>query len=152
LSPCVVVDASVALKWVLEEPYTSEATALLAEWEERGVEILVPALLSYEVSNALFKRVRRGELTIEEAKEGLEAVLVALPAPADEPHEVIYARALELAHRFGRPASYDAHYLALAELEGCELWTADETLRNAVKEDISWVRWIGEFSSPEQRG
>ncbi len=83
---CVVVDASVAVKWVLEEPHTSEATALLAEWEEGGVEILAPALLSYEVSNALFKRVRRGELTIEEAKTGLEAVLAALPAPADEPH------------------------------------------------------------------
>lgn len=146
MSPCVVVDASLAVKWVLEEPYTAEAVGLLAVWEEREVDILVPALLPYEVSNALFKRVRRGELTVEEAKEGLEAVLAALPAPA-EPWCTLYARALEVAHRFGRSASYDAHYLALAELEGCELWTADERLWNTVKGELSWVRWVGELAS-----
>lgn len=45
LGPCVVVDAGVAVKWVLEEPRTSEATALLAEREGGGIGILTPALL-----------------------------------------------------------------------------------------------------------
>ena len=50
---------------------------------------------------------------------------------------------MELAHRFGIPAAYDAHYLALAEVEKCELWTADERLWNAVRSEVDWVRWIG---------
>ncbi len=51
---------------------------------------------------------------------------------------------MELAERFRRPATYDPHYLALAEREGCEFWTADERLWNAVKADLPWVRWLGE--------
>ncbi len=54
---------------------------------------------------------------------------------------------MELAHQYGLPAAYDAHYLALAEREGCEYWTTDERLWNAVKAQLPWVRWLGTFSS-----
>ena len=56
-------------------------------------------------------------------------------------------RALELALRSKRPASYDAHYLALAEYLGCELWTADERLWNATHtahDTLAWVRGVEE--------
>lgn len=53
-------------------------------------------------------------------------------------------RAVDLADTFGQSASYDAHYLALAEHLGCELWTADEKFRNATKGTFKWVRWVGE--------
>jgi predicted nucleic acid-binding protein len=56
-------------------------------------------------------------------------------------------RALELADRFGLSATYDAHYLALAEREGCEYWTADERLWNSVRAQLGWVRWLGEYSA-----
>jgi len=59
-----------------------------------------------------------------------------------------HARALELAHRFGQPASYDAHYLALAERERCDVWTADERLWNAVREELPWVHWVGAYRPP----
>jgi hypothetical protein len=39
-----VVDASLALKWVVEEPYTSEARSLLAEWGNHRRKLLAPAL------------------------------------------------------------------------------------------------------------
>ncbi len=42
--------------------------------------------------------------------------------------------------------SYDAHYLALAEHLGCEFWTADKRLHNAVHEKLPWVRGLGDFS------
>lgn len=63
----------------------------------------------------------------------------------------IHARGQGLAHQFRRPAGYDAHYLALAEREGCDFWTADERLWKAVRPQLTWVRWLGEYRpSPEQ--
>jgi len=50
-----------------------------------------------------------------------------------------------LATHFNRPTAYDAHYLALAEMLGCEFWTADRRLYNAVKEELPWVKWLSDF-------
>ena len=50
-----------------------------------------------------------------------------------------------LATRFNRPTAYDAKYLALAEMMNCEFWTADERLFNAVRDELSWVRWLGQL-------
>jgi predicted nucleic acid-binding protein len=50
-----------------------------------------------------------------------------------------------LAKKFDRPAAYDSHYLALAEMLGCELWTGDRRLYNAVKDELPWVKWLGDY-------
>jgi predicted nucleic acid-binding protein len=42
-------------------------------------------------------------------------------------------RAIEIAALTGQRASYDSHYLALAERLGCELWTADDRFRDAAR-------------------
>ena len=52
---------------------------------------------------------------------------------------------MEFANQFKLLATYDAHYLALAEIEGCECWTADKRLLNAVKGKISWVRSLDDY-------
>jgi predicted nucleic acid-binding protein len=52
--------------------------------------------------------------------------------------------AMELSHRLRLSAASDAHYLALAEYEKCEFWTADARLFNAVKSNLSWVHQLGE--------
>ena len=57
----------------------------------------------------------------------------------------IAQRALELAYRFGLPATYDANFLALAEREECELWTADMRLWNSVKGKLLWVHSLSDF-------
>jgi hypothetical protein len=54
--------------------------------------------------------------------------------------EGLHERAWEMANRFHRPQAYDGHYLALAEMLGCELWMADERLYNAVKDELPWVK------------
>ena len=72
MSPAeVVVDASLAVKWVVGEPYNSQACALLDHWRDDGSRLLAPALFLYEVTNALAKRVQRRQLTLEQAKERL---------------------------------------------------------------------------------
>ncbi len=50
-----------------------------------------------------------------------------------------------MTQKFRLPATYEAHYLALAEREACDYWTADERLCNGVKGELSWVRWLGSY-------
>ena len=50
---------------------------------------------------------------------------------------------MEIASELGQGAVYDSHYLALAELLNCELWTADERFYRATATNWPNVRWIG---------
>jgi predicted nucleic acid-binding protein len=138
----IVVDASLGLKWVIEEPHSGEARALLGEWRNARRTLLSPALFLYEVTNVLARRIQRRQLTLEQGKERVRFFLER--GPLLRQIGALHPRALELTARFGLPAAYDAHYLALAESERCECWTADERLWNAVKRELTWVRWIGE--------
>ena len=90
----------------------------------------------YEVTSAISKAVRFGRSTPEEGKESLtlaQEMEVQLIAPDATQVE----RAYTWTTRLNRAASCDSFYLALAEVLGCELWTADQRLRNAV--DLPWV-------------
>jgi predicted nucleic acid-binding protein len=104
--------------------------------------ILAPSLLAYEVANALYRRALLGELRMEDVESGLARILDAFHKLDQD--RATHVRAVKIAHEFDRPTPYDAHYLALAEREGCECWTADERLWNAVKHRLSYVRWVGE--------
>lgn len=138
----VVVDASLAFKWLIKEVYTDEANALGRSWNSQGTRIAAPYLMPVEVTNALHQRVGRGDLTLEAATERMKSLLssgLELHQPAR-----LYGRALELASQFGLRATYDAHYLALAETLGCDVWTADEKFFRATSPVARSVRWIGE--------
>lgn len=54
----------------------------------------------------------------------------------------MHDRALVLASRFDLQATYDAHYLALAEERDCEFWTADKRLARATNGAFPWLRLI----------
>jgi predicted nucleic acid-binding protein len=143
----VVVDTSIVLKWVLEEPDSSTALALLTGWINEEIVIQAPALLTYEVSNALFQRVRKGEMTAEGARQALEDVLFPELLLNFVEYTDISKQAILLAQQYNIPATYDAHYLALAEYEKCEYWTADTHLCNAVKDKLPWVHQLSEYQS-----
>lgn len=139
----VVVDASLVAKWFLEEPFSDRAAAVAQHWAVNQTQPIAPRFMLTEVTNAIYKRVIRGLLPLEEAITAVEeAVRLRIAVDEDPP---LHRDALLLAHRFGRPSTYDAHYLALAEREKCELWTGDERLYNAVHQSIPWIRWIGTY-------
>lgn len=142
----VVVDASLALKWVEREPYSDQASELLQSWHKERRRLTAPTLFAYEATNALAKRVKRGQLTVEIAKERLASLLEN--GPALEHDVALNLRALEIMQQFSLPSAYDAHYLALAEFRQCECWTADERLWNTVKSRLPWFRWIGRHAVP----
>ncbi len=138
----VVVDASLAFKWLVKEVYTAEANGLGRLWNSQGTRIAAPYLMPVEVTNALHQRVVWGDLTLEAAMQRMESLLSSGLELYQPTH--LHNRALELASRLGLGATYDAHYLALAEALGCDLWTADEKFYRAASQDARSVRWIGE--------
>ncbi|MBX5468031.1 MAG: type II toxin-antitoxin system VapC family toxin [Firmicutes bacterium] len=140
----VVVDASLALKWVLDEPHSGEAQQLLDLWVRRRVIVMAPTLLAFEAANILYQRARRGQLTVEAAGEALAALMgthLTLMG-GDEPD--LADQALKLAEAYRLPATYDAAYMGLALRWDCPLWTADERLWNQVHPRAPWVRRVGE--------
>ena len=138
----VVVDASVAVKWLVEEIDSDKAHAALQDWDARGITRVAPYLLPFEVANALHRRVLRGELSVGDSTRLITKLLESSLELHQPPH--LFGRALELASRLNQSAAYDAHYLALAETLGCELWTADEQFYRAASPVTGIVRWIGE--------
>ncbi|WP_426014504.1 type II toxin-antitoxin system VapC family toxin [Caulobacter sp. DWR2-3-1b2] len=132
----LVIDASVALKWVLDEPGQSAADALLEE------DLIAPSLWLLEAASALWRRARRGELQAEEAAEHLSELFNA-PVTAIPIEEDLQAAAV-LAQRLGH-AVYDCLYLALAVRERTRVVTADRrfwTVVQKVPDLASYVRLL----------
>ena len=145
MNGAVVVDASVAVKWLVREVYSDLAESLTRTWLRQGTRIVVPYLMLVEVSNALYQKARQGEIALD-AAAGLVENLVSKDITLWETSG-LHSRALELAATLNQPAIYDAHYLALAEIMGCDLWTADERFFRAGTGQFPSLHWIGEFSS-----
>lgn len=140
----VVVDASLAVKWLVSEIHSDKAYALARSWASQGMHPVAPYLMPVEVANALHRRVVRIEVTAEAAIRLLESLLASGIDLREPPR--LHSRALELANQLRQDAAYDAHYLALAETLGCDLWTADERFYRAAASQYGQVRWLGHFS------
>ena len=142
--PRLVLDASIAVKWLNPHESLADKANLIRDDYERGhISLLVPAFWEYEVANGLNKAVARGHLTEAEGREAI-SLLLALHAqkePLPSPHE-----SYELARRHQRSV-YDSWYLHLAEKTGCEFWTADQKLYNALKDTVPWLRWLADYQS-----
>ena len=143
----VVVDASLAVKWLVEEDDSDKAHAALESWVAQDITRIAPHLLPFEVANALHRRVLRGELNVGHSVRMIARLLESRLELHQPPG--LHVRALQLASQLNQNAAYDAHYLALAESFGCELWTADERFYRAASPSVDNVRWIGDFGAPE---
>lgn len=138
----VCVDVSLALKLILVEADSAAAQRLWDTWIEANVEVVAPPLFAFEGTSVICSKAQRGLIPPEEADlmfKAFHLLGVRLLYP-----EGLHQRAWELARRFQRPQAYDSHYLALAELLGLELWTADERLYNAVKDALPWVKRLSD--------
>jgi predicted nucleic acid-binding protein len=139
-----VIDASVALKWVLDdEQDVQHALALRDDFLARGrVQLFAPSLYLYEVVNGITTAITRQRLEHAKGKDLLQSLLlteIALRVPSID-------RMYEIALDYGLSA-YDSSYVSLAEALGGDLWTADRQLYDAVRKKLPWVRWIGDYSA-----
>ena len=144
MNGAVVVDASLVVKWLVPEVNSDKADTLARSWAQSGVRTVAPFLMPVEVTNALYQRVVRGEASIATAIAGLERLLDS-GIELQEQYET-HVRAIELAYQLRQGAAYDAHYLALAELLDCELWTADERFYRVASGGFPRVKWLGAFT------
>lgn len=123
----LVIDASVAMKWVIEENGTAEALTVL-----KKAELSAPDLLIAECANILWKKVQRRELKREEAL--LAARLLERAEVELLPTRTLLEPALRMAIELGHPA-YDCMYLSLAVANGRRFVTADERFLRKLGED-----------------
>jgi predicted nucleic acid-binding protein len=121
------VDASVALKWYVEEPGTQAARRLFLS----GEPLVAPELIIAEFCSAAWRFLQRQELTAKQYDE-----LIAQIGPQFEdlaPMRPLSSRASTIARILNHPV-YDCFYLALAEREDAPLVTADKRLLARVAE------------------
>jgi predicted nucleic acid-binding protein len=121
----LVIDASVALKWFVEEEGTRQAAAILS-----GTDLLIaPDLIVAEVCNAGWRAVRAG--TMLPAQHDHAAARLALAFDELLPLAPLAERAAALSRELAHPA-YDCFYLVLAEERGARMVTADRRLVSRV--------------------
>jgi predicted nucleic acid-binding protein len=135
-----VVDASVAVKWVVDEPDSQMAAALL----ERPIGWIAPRLMLVEAAATLRRKVVQREIRATSAAASLGALLGAVREGAIQlvEDEQLVDTALLLAIELGHKVP-DCVYLALAEREGCSLCTADRPLARIARKREVGVLGVG---------
>ena len=138
----VVVDASVAVKWVVEETHSAEAALLL------GLDAChAPDHWQAEAVNALWSKVFHGDLSAADAGERM-AVLLRAPVIAT-PIADLMPRAFAISVE-RMVTIYDGLYVALAEARDIPLVTADRRLIRRLADDAALAKrvvWVADFPS-----
>lgn len=122
----LVVDASVAVKWLIPEEYSQLALKLLKELAEGVTELHAPLMLKYEVHNALRTYVSRKIITTENAYR-LSRIFSQIELSYHEPSWKALQASLKQALEYGITV-YDAIYITLAQEVNATLITADKQL------------------------
>ena len=144
----IVIDASIVAKCILPEADSYVALALLADGAARGEVVVAPPLLPFEVTNVCWQQVQRGDVTPDEGIVALErffALSIPLRPLSGSARRRLHTSAFAIASRHGLSATYDAHYLALAEQLQCDLWTADLRLLRSLGPHRDRVRALDEY-------
>lgn len=128
----LVVDVSVAAKWVLpqaNEPFANEAGQLLQAYIDGEIRVLVPDLFWTELGNVLWKWARVGRCSASAAIAGMKSMcdrdFTIIPSLT------LIEQALDIAITFDQTV-YDALYVALAVVSKTSLVTADDKLVRAL--------------------
>lgn len=125
-----MLDASTALAWCFPDESSDRADAVLKALE--GAPVLVPAVWSLEIANALLVGERQKRLRRPEVLRFL-TLLESLPIVEDiQPVAARVHNVLPIAREFGLSA-YDAAYLELAARRGAALATLDTKLEKAAQ-------------------
>ncbi len=139
----LVVDASVSLKWVLDdEESVASSTALRDEAHRTEIQMVAPSLWIYELTNALAVAYLRDRVDLQQVSLAL-ALLQAQGVRLADPDPM---ECLGIATSF-EISGYDAAYVALAEALESELWTGDRRLYERIRSQSELVRWIGNYEA-----
>ena len=131
----------------MREEDSELAFALLNGATTSRITLASPPILRGEVLNAVYQRTRRRTLGdpigLDVARQALDEFLIFAPQ-VSEP-DGLYERALEIAHDSGLSATYDAVYVALAEVLDATLWTADGALLRSIGGTYPFARALSDY-------
>lgn len=136
----ICVDASIVVRLAVRARPEPALIETWLRWMADSQPLVAPALILAEITNAVHRYRVAGHLSDDDARQLLNLALSLGIELVAEPH--IARRALVLAGELGLPAAYDAHYLAVAEDRGAELWTGDARLFRTVGGRLPWVRHV----------
>uniref|UniRef100_A0A7C6EFM5 Ribonuclease VapC n=1 Tax=candidate division WOR-3 bacterium TaxID=2052148 RepID=A0A7C6EFM5_UNCW3 len=139
----VVLDASVILKWFIEENDSEKARAILNRYIKGDFIIVVPDFLLYEVANVLKYSGAFSEKEVTEAITSLYDLEIKIISSLPD----VIKTMIKLSFQKGI-TSYDAIYLALAMELQVPLITADVRLSHKIN-DIKYVKLLKDFAIPE---
>ena len=137
----VCVDANLVVR--LQDPNKLEHSRTLELWDVwlgQGVELIAPFLLRYEVTNAVYRSVRFGDMD-DALGVAIINALEYLPINYIDTN-AMHREAYEFAKRYDARTSYDGHYVALARQENALLVTADKKLVNVAKHHHPFVQYV----------
>jgi predicted nucleic acid-binding protein len=131
-----VLDASVALKWVLREPGSDKALAIRADFRRGLHEFVAPDVFLAEIAHALARAERRNIVVSPKGSVLLADLLTTVSQLRSSLPLLPIAFSIASAMRI---SFYDCLYVALAERERCELLTADTRLVNALQSQYPFI-------------
>lgn len=131
-----VLDASVALSWVMPRPSTLKALALRDDFSRQFHELIAPSTFLAEVASGLTKAERQKLIPVGKAVLFLADIRQTCPTLLS--YDPVLYRATEISSRI-RSGLHDCLYIAIAENEGCELVTVDDKLLKNVQNDFPFV-------------
>ena len=121
----MIVDASIAVKWFLDEDRFVEARSLLG-----SDSLNAPQLIRIEVTHVLWRAVKRGRLESGAFSSAMQVMDKVFEGAAST--DALIARSIALTTHLNHPV-YDCLYIALAEREAAVLVTADERQFSAAR-------------------
>lgn len=136
--PDVVVDASIAVKWVIAEEGSQDARVLLGSWIAAGVQPVAPSWFICEVANILHRKALSDDLSFADAMDAYDDLLFFVTILSENIADG--KRAIHIARQTAQRQSYDAQYLALAERLGTEYWTDDRRFAASASVSFPQVR------------
>ncbi|MCC5637508.1 type II toxin-antitoxin system VapC family toxin [Nostoc sp. CHAB 5844] len=136
----ICVDANFVVKLITNASETSPYITLWDNWEQNQIQVIAPTLLGYEVTNVFHRMQLAKQLLQTEAQESLNNAL-NLPIQFYSDQQ-LHQQAWEIAQKFNLPATYDAHYLVIAQRFQANFYTADKRLFNAVHSVLPWIHLV----------
>lgn len=139
-SSIICIDASVILRVVLL-PDNQSIQSLWQSWLSKEIQLVAPTLLFYEVTNALYQQQKNKAISPDTIWKTLELTLELPITLINESN--LHLKAREIAMQYNLPATYDAHYLALADWMKIDFYTADIKLVNSLKAfKLKWIKGV----------
>ncbi len=140
----ITIDANIAVWAVLPNIAVIQTLQQIKTWHQEERQIIAPDLLIAEASSVIRRCVFMRQITKDEGEQALTDLFLlgieTVPLTLE-----LCKTAVTWASTLQHARLYDSLYLALAEQQQAELWTADKRLINGAKQHgFPRIHWIGE--------